>query len=185
MEDRPRHLVLVGPMGSGKSTIGAALAHRLGLPFRDNDAALEAETGLDAAHVQDQEGRAALHAAEAEVLLDHLRGPERSVIAAAASTVESPACRHELATRATVVWLDGDVDVLATRASSGRHRPLAHGAVRQQLAASRARRARWYRALADVAVDVTHAGPDQVVRTIGRALALAESDGAAPRPTGG
>ncbi|MEZ5183981.1 MAG: shikimate kinase [Acidimicrobiales bacterium] len=182
MEDRPRHLVLVGPMGSGKSTIGAALAHRLGLPFRDNDAALEARSGLDAAHLQDRDGRAALHAAEAEVLLDQLRRPERSVIAAAASTVESPACRRELAVRATVVWLDGDLRVLAARASSGRHRPLVRGAVRQELAASRARRARWYRSLAQVAVDVTRAEPDQIVSAIHRDLAADATPATPPTP---
>lgn len=60
----PRHVVLVGLMGSGKTTVGAMVADRLGLPFCDGDALLEAATGRTAVALRDVAGEAALHRAE-------------------------------------------------------------------------------------------------------------------------
>src|SRR5689334_14413518 len=67
-----RHVVLMGLMGSGKSTVGRPLAARLDRPFVDNDDRLAARTGQTAREVAAAEGADALHAREAAVLVDAL-----------------------------------------------------------------------------------------------------------------
>ena len=102
-----RHIALVGPMGSGKSTIGQQVADHLGTAFVDNDVALEHRVGADAASYAAAHGRAALHEVEATLLLEALLGTEPSVMATAASIIEDSgvsarpdrACRHRLAAR--------------------------------------------------------------------------------------
>ncbi len=65
-----RHVVLVGLMGAGKTTVGERLARDLGVPFVDGDAALRGATGRDAATIAAADGVPALVALEARVLLD-------------------------------------------------------------------------------------------------------------------
>lgn len=84
-----RHLVLVGPMGSGKTTIGRPLAERLGMDFVDSDEVLERERGLTARELGERSGVEALHALEARILLDALARRSATVIAAAASVADS------------------------------------------------------------------------------------------------
>ena len=106
-----RHVVLIGAMGSGKSTVGAALASALGRPFLDNDAQLHAATGSTAAGIAARDGIDALHEQEARLVRTALGDGGGSVIAAAASTIADPAVREALAAGAFVVWLHADASV--------------------------------------------------------------------------
>ena len=56
MTSLPRHIVITGLMGSGKTTVGRALAHTLGRTWRDSDAEIEADTGLTVRELRDREG---------------------------------------------------------------------------------------------------------------------------------
>jgi shikimate kinase len=121
---RPQHVVLVGPMGAGKTTTGGALAEVLGWPLRDCDVDLEARAGRTATEIARSEGVAHLHRLEAEVLLDALDADEPSVITAAASVVEDETVRGALATP-LVVWLDvPDAELLARMGAAAHRRPL-------------------------------------------------------------
>lgn len=116
------HVVLVGQMGVGKSTVGAALADELGRVHADCDEDLELATGATAADYAARRGLAALHEREAGVLVERLRERRGLVISAAASVVESPECRRRLGLRAVVVWLDAPPLDVASRAGRGGHR---------------------------------------------------------------
>lgn len=149
-----QRIALVGLMGSGKTTIGAPLAQLLGWNYRDNDRELVARFGATAAGLTARHGLDAAHAAEAAVLLDLLSEGERVVITAAASTIESDACRRALAEQAFVIFLKADPEALAARASAGSGRPWEHD-VLAQLRAQAKRRHPLLQQIADLTVDTT------------------------------
>ncbi|HKY66774.1 MAG TPA: shikimate kinase, partial [Acidimicrobiales bacterium] len=113
-----RHVVLIGSMGAGKTTIGDRVARALGRPLVDSDQVL-ADEGPDAAVIAQTEGVAELHDRECRQLRAALASPEPAVVAAAASIVEAPACRSALDGHA-VVWLHVDPDVAASRVAAAR-----------------------------------------------------------------
>ncbi|SDK18769.1 shikimate kinase [Nonomuraea jiangxiensis] len=147
-------VVVIGLMGSGKTTAGRLIADALGLPLSDSDPFLQKEHGGTAAQLAAREGAAALHGYEADHVLRELAG-EPKVIAAAASTVEDPRVRAALR-EAFVVWVDAADEVLAARMRSSDHRP------DFDPAAMRARRAPYFREVADLVCDVGVLGPEQV-----------------------
>lgn len=168
----PRHVVLVGLMGAGKTAVGERLALDLGLPFVDGDAALTTLTGRDAATIAASDGVPALAVLEARVLLDALAAPGPSVIAAAASVVDDPACRRALRGAAVaVVRLRARPRTLAARHGAGAHRrPLGPDLVAAFAAQSRARASRFAAVHPLVTIDVDAAPVDQVVAGALRAV---------------
>lgn len=122
-EALPRPIVLVGLMGSGKTTVGRALAERLDFRFIDNDTGIEAEYDATGAELADRLGVKRLHQLEAAQLANSLErfGSEPVVIAAAASVVDDAECRNRLADHC-VVWLDAPPDYLAQRLGGIDHR---------------------------------------------------------------
>lgn len=71
----PRHVVLVGLPGSGKTTVGTLAARELGAPFTDLDAVIEARTGKSVSAIFAEQGEAAFRELEASVGAELLRGP--------------------------------------------------------------------------------------------------------------
>jgi len=160
------HIVLVGLMGSGKTTVGAALAAALDVPLRDSDADIERGSGLRGRDIAERDGIEALHALEARHLLDALEAPSRSVIAAAASTVDDPVCRAALRDGPhLVVWLTADPDVLAARLGPDDHRPDLGADLVQLIRRQSAQRGGWLRDVADLALDAGQP-PATLVATI-------------------
>jgi shikimate kinase len=159
------HVVLVGPMGVGKSTIGRKVAALLGRPLRDSDDDLHAQRGIRGRELAQAEGVDALHRWEAEHLLRSLRSSEPSVVAAAASVVDVPEAVAALA-EPFVVWLRAPVPVLAGRIRATDHRRDLGADAEARMSELEARRHDGYAGVADVAVDSGGAGPDDVVRAI-------------------
>lgn len=161
------HVVVVGLMGAGKSTIGRKLAERLGRAWRDSDRDIEAATGLTVRELRARDGTEAMHAHESAQLLDALASPEPSVISAAASIIDDAACRQALAAQGVrVVWLRAIPSVLAARFASEAHRPVFGDSPDAFLADQAARRAPVLDGLvrhgAHV-IDVDDLTPDEVV----------------------
>jgi shikimate kinase len=162
---RVRHVVLVGLMGSGKSTVGRLLAVRLGLDFVDNDLRLEARTGRVARAIEAAQGLDALHRAEAESLLAALTMRGRAVIGAAAGAVLEPDVAAALAAH-DVVYLRVTPDVVAARLAQAvdHHRPTLDPAALFEARDDR------YRRLATLVVDASGA-PEAIVDEITQGLA--------------
>jgi shikimate kinase len=119
-----RHIVIVGHMGSGKTTLGRALAQALGRPLCDSDEALLRTEGITARELQERGGPLALHEFEATHLLRALGARRPAVICAAASTIDDPRCVAGLrAAGAEVIWLRASPTTLAARHRRSRHRP--------------------------------------------------------------
>jgi shikimate kinase len=165
-------IVLVGLMGSGKTTIGRRLAARFRKPFHDSDEGIEARTGRSARELKDEIGEDAMHGLEADDLLTALDG-EPAVIAAAASTIESDDCRRALASSdVMVVWLRGSPALLASRFASGAHRP-SFGSDPQTFIADQARRRNpLFESVQPIAIDIDELTEDQVVASIVERLGI-------------
>lgn len=144
-----RHVVLMGLMGSGKSSVGAAVAAALGWPHRDSDVDLRTATGRSARQIAAADGIDALHALELDHLLDALATSGPSVISAAASVIDDPGARDALEDPSVlVVWLRVSAATAARRMTSADHRPRPE-AVQVQAA----RRDPWFASVADLVID--------------------------------
>ena len=166
------HVVIVGLMGSGKTTIGRLLARRLGVAFRDSDAGIEVRTGRTVRELQEELGDEAMHEIEAEQLLADLARAERNVVAAAASTIESEACRSRLREAdVLVVWLRGSPGVLAARFDSSRPRPSFGADVEAFLREQAARRSPLFESLDPLTIDIERKEPTRIVDEIATRIA--------------
>jgi shikimate kinase len=124
MPRRIDHLVLVGLMGTGKTTTGRILAARLGWPLRDSDAEIEALNGRSVRELRDELGTDAMHDLEAQALLRALNDEGPDIVGAAASVVDREDCLEALrADDVAVAWLTVSPEVGARRFLSGAHRP--------------------------------------------------------------
>jgi shikimate kinase len=168
------HIVIVGAMGSGKTTVGTRVAAALGRPFVDNDARLAQVTGSSAAEIAARDGADALHRAEAASLLDALGSAVPSVIAAAASTIADDGVRSALSRSALVVWLRADPAVLVSRMPGSATRPFRERDPARLVAEQARERDHWFGAVADVTVDT---GREPVDRVVARVLASADERG--------
>ncbi len=148
---RYRHLVLIGMMGTGKTTVGRLLAARLGWAFWDNDEALRRVSGQTAAEVQNARGQAALHEIEDRLLREALGSDAPTVLAAAASVVLAP----DALTGALSVWLRASAgwEERNIESSGQQHRPLPADAASFLTHLSAARES-LYATAADITIDV-------------------------------
>jgi shikimate kinase len=167
VSDDRRHLVLVGLMGVGKTTVGAVLARRLGRQLVDSDMRIEALTGRTVKQILADGGVGELRRHEAAALFDALDDDEPRVIAAAGGIVLDPDHRRRLRrSGAEVVWLTGDPALLAPRTETGQHRPWLDDDPVGTLERMHAERAPLYREVADRAVAVDGLTPDQIADRI-------------------
>jgi shikimate kinase len=119
-----RGVALAGFMGVGKSTVGAALAPRLGLGFMDLDAEIAAESGRSVPQIFSCEGEAGFRAREAATLRRILRGPP-VVLALGGGTLHQPGNLDALQACCTVVSLLADLDEIRGRlGAEDEQRPL-------------------------------------------------------------
>lgn len=179
--DGQGHIVMVGLMGVGKSTVGRLLADRLGLPFTDNDDLLDRHTGRTAEQIAAESGLDELHRLEAELLAGALGEPGSSVLTAAASVVTGEAGRDALRKARHVVWLRDDLAAVTARvARSGQfHRP---GFSPEVLREIDERRRPLFASVATTTVDIAGDDPETVAGRTVAALREAQ-DGAGRRHT--
>ncbi len=116
-------LILVGPMGAGKSTIGKLLASILHLPFSDSDRVIEEKTGADIPWIFDMEGEEGFRLRETAVLADLLQG-EPMVIATGGGIVMREENRRLLKGDGVVVYLTASINQLVERTYKDKKRPL-------------------------------------------------------------
>lgn len=150
-----RHVVLVGLMGVGKTTIGRRVASRLGRPFIDADSELERESAMTIRDLFTAEGEEGFRTREAALLAKLLSSSEPAVIAAGGGVVVRPENREVLRSGACqVIYLHAEPAFLASRVSAKSHRPLLDEEEPAEVLARLAiEREGWYREVADDVID--------------------------------
>lgn len=144
------NLILIGPMGAGKTSIGRRLAERLGLRFVDADVALEAATGASVNLIFEMEGEAGFRERERQ-LLEELCSGRDQVIATGGGAVLDPENRRRLAAAGFVLYLRTGVERQLERLQRDRSRPLLKAPDRRErLTAMAAKRGPLYEEIADL-----------------------------------
>ncbi len=147
-----RNIILIGPMGSGKSTIGNIIAKRLNREFCDSDHYIEDRTGVDIARIFDIEGEAGFRDRESKALVDLLSSNNR-VVATGGGSVLRPENQKLLRETGYIVFLDTSVKEQLQRLRRDKKRPLLQTAnPRERLESLFAERRPIYLELADLAV---------------------------------
>ncbi|NQD80168.1 shikimate kinase AroK [Pseudomonas sp. CrR14] len=161
-----RNLILVGPMGAGKSTIGRLLAKELRLPFKDSDKEIEQRTGADIPWIFDVEGEQGFREREQAVICS-LCDADGLVLATGGGAVMRPQNRQALRAGGRVVYLHASVEQQIDRTARDRNRPLLRTAnPGQVLADLLAIRDPLYREIADVIIETDGRPPRMVVQEI-------------------
>ncbi|MFJ8693721.1 shikimate kinase [Streptomyces roseolilacinus] len=171
-------VVLVGPMGSGKSTVGALLAERLGVPYRDTDADIVAAEGREVSDIFVEDGeprfreleRAAVRAALAE---------HTGVLALGGGAVLDDGTRALLA-GLPVAYLSMDVEEAVRRVGLGAARPLLAVNPRRRWRELMEARRHLYTEVARVVVATDDRTPEEVADAVLDALELSHSPGTGP-----
>lgn len=118
-----RPIVLVGLMGSGKTSVGKRLAARLALPFVDADAEIEIAASLTIPEIFEKHGEAYFRAGEARVMARLIDGGPR-VVATGGGAFINAETRAAVRAKGLSIWLKADLDVLMKRVRRRQDRPL-------------------------------------------------------------
>ena len=175
-----RTVALVGLMGAGKTSIGKRLAQRLGLPFVDADAEIEAAAGCTIEEIFERHGESGFRDGERRVIARLLSEPPH-VLATGGGAFMDPATRALLRERAVTVWLRADLELMLARVARRNNRPLLKAgeprAVLERLIAARYP----VYAEADITVDSDDSPPEAMVERVMAALRGHLSQAAEPQ----
>lgn len=154
--------MLIGEMGTGKTTLGRLVADLVGRPHIDSDEWLEKRLGVVGAHFANSHGVDALHEIELQIFLEAIAEVDEAVISPAASVIDFEDGREALE-RNVVVWLDAPVGVSLERIREGDHR---RSAGTSEIESLRGRRLHHYRDVADLHIHTHTAGPEELAEAI-------------------
>lgn len=162
----PPRLILIGPMGSGKTTVGTLLAAHLGLTFRDTDQIIEAETSKTISEIFLDEGEDKFRVLEKAVLRNELLADD-TILALGGGAPLSIDARSALRAIATpVIYFDISLASVAPRIGFNRDRPLLLNNPRGQWETLMKERRPIYESIADVVIDVNSKTENEVLQEI-------------------
>lgn len=169
-DPRPARVLLVGMMGSGKTSVGRALSKTTGWPFLDNDDLVKRATGIVTRDVLNTRGEKALRDAEAAALGEALAIQPPIIAGVAGGVVSRAEDLPRLRDGGFVVWLRARVETLLERVGTGANRPWLSGdpdGAMRRLYEGREPR---YRSVATLIIDVDEKTPDEIALRIAAAL---------------
>ena len=164
-------IILIGPPGAGKTSVGKALAKKLSLNFLDSDKVVEEKSGKSISEIFITDGEPAFREMERAAVIDLLENQD-GVIALGGGSVMDIEVSKRLLPMANVVFLDVSISNAAPRVGFNRDRPLLLGNPRQQWIALMEKRRSTYEALAKARVSTDNKKPVEVVEEIVKELAL-------------
>jgi shikimate kinase len=159
-------IVLIGPPGSGKSTVGAALAHKLNIKFVDTDLLIEQREGKAITDIFVVDGEPHFRALELETLTSVLAMDNVIISLGGGAPVSEQAQQEIRSSDSTVIFLDVSLATAAPRVGFNRDRPLLLGNPRAQWQALSDKRRPIYEDLADLSVKVDDMSVEQIISDI-------------------
>ena len=166
-----KRVVLIGAPGSGKSTVGAALAKVLALDFIDTDQLIEEREGKAITDIFVVDGEPHFRAVELETLKDVLTMHDVVISLGGGAPISDLAQQLINSSESTVIFLDVSLATAAPRVGFNRDRPLLLGNPRAQWQALSDKRRPIYEALADVSIKVDDMSVEAITSEIEKSLA--------------
>jgi len=156
-------LILIGPMGSGKTTIGSLIAQKLNLEFRDTDQIIEREEGKTVSQIFLDEGEDAFRVIEKRVLRQELLtdGTVLSLGGGAPISIDAQSALRAIASH--ILFLDISLSTVAPRIGFNRDRPLLLNNPRGQWQTLMEARRPIYEAIADTTINVDDKSEEEIV----------------------
>ena len=165
------NLILVGPMGAGKTSIGRRLAERFGLEFVDADQAIVERTGATINAIFEHVGEAGFRERE-QATLAQLLSCEGMLVSTGGGAVLDPDNRKLMHERGFVVYLRVSVDAQLKRLGRDRTRPLLQSGDREQVLRNLSEhREPLYAEVADLMLDTDGLSPGSATSTLAHLLA--------------
>ena len=156
-------VILIGPMGSGKTTIGSLLAEKLGLAFRDTDHLIEEQEEKPVSQIFLDQGEDAFRAIEKRVLRDELLtdGTVLSLGGGAPISIDAQSALRAISSY--IIFLDISLSTVVPRIGFNRDRPLLLNNPRGQWQTLMEARRPIYEALADLIINVDDKSQEEIV----------------------
>ena len=156
-------VILIGPMGSGKTTIGQLLAEKLELQFRDADLVIEEKTGKSVSDIFLEDGEDEFRVLEKKVLRDELLTDDTVLALGGGAPISVDAQSALRAIASPVIYLDISLSAVAPRIGFHRDRPLLLHNPRGQWQTLMEARRPIYESIADVIIDVNEKTESEIV----------------------
>jgi len=122
---KPDNIILIGLMGTGKTTVGRQLARKLKMDFYDSDRVIEERTGADIPLIFEKEGEDGFRKRELAII-DELTQQKNIILATGGGAILHPENRNHMINRGTVFYLKSSLKTLIERTSKDKNRPLLH-----------------------------------------------------------
>lgn len=164
-----RSVILMGPPGSGKSTVGKHLAKELGITLIDTDRIIEEREGRSIAEIFLADGEEGFRAIEKKVVLESLN-MEDSIVALGGGSVLDPDVQARLTQCPEVIFLDVSISNAAPRVGFNKERPLLMGNPRQQWLQLMEKRRSIYESLATRTVSTDNRKAHEVAEEIAQGV---------------
>ena len=159
-------VILIGPMGSGKTTIGQLLASQLGIPFRDTDHVIEEKAGKSVSDIFLEDGEDEFRILEKKVLREELLSDNTVLALGGGAPISVDAQSALRAIASPVVYLDISLATVAPRIGFNRDRPLLLHNPRGQWQTLMEARRPIYESIADSVIDVNEKSESEIVSLV-------------------
>jgi len=164
-------VILIGPMGSGKTTVGKLVAEKLQIPFRDTDQVIEETTGKSVSDIFLEDGEDEFRAIEKKVLKDELLADGAVLALGGGAPISIDAQSALRAIASPVIYLDISLAAVAPRIGFNRDRPLLLHNPRGQWQTLMEARRPIYESIADLVIDVNDKTEAEIVSLVLEVLA--------------
>lgn len=165
-----KHIILIGFMGTGKTTVGRKLAENLNCSFYDIDEKIIETEGSSINDIFSEKGEEYFRVVETRVLNNILNNPP-SIIATGGGIILSPTNR-EIITTQHVVLLEASTDEIYRRIANSTERPLIKGSIKDKIETLLMERAELYKSLADTPIITDNKSVEQITEEIIASLHL-------------